>query len=141
MTCCVTFKVSGIRVIKGRQAKLGAFASVYNLASAIKYRGVSLAANCAINASQRSLNTTVSEALPSQLWLINGTPPSWAHHQFQYRLLQVRPVILGIAVGDRNGLGVGLRHIRPCEGKTGGVQTVERQRQSLPAGTRPARPR
>src|SRR6266446_5384137 len=51
--------------------------SRYNLASAIKYRGGSLASNCAINASQRSLNTTVSDALPSQLWLRNGTPPSW----------------------------------------------------------------
>ena len=76
-TCCVTFKVSGIRVIKGSRAKLEAFASVYNLASAIKYRGGSLALNCAIRASQRALNTTVSDALPSQLWLRNGTPPSW----------------------------------------------------------------
>src|SRR5712664_1849599 len=77
MSGWVTFKVSGIRVIKGSRAKLEAFASVYNLASAIKYRGGSLALNCAISASQRALNTTVSDAWPSQLWLRNGTPPSW----------------------------------------------------------------
>ena len=50
------------------------------------------------------------------------------HHQFQHRLLQVWPVIFGIAVGDGNSLGVCLRHIGPCEGKTGGVQTGERLR-------------
>src|SRR4030095_653688 len=77
MSCWVTFKVSGIRVIKGSRAKLDAFVSVYNLASALKYGGGALALNCAISAPQRALNTTVSDALPSQLWLRNGTPPSW----------------------------------------------------------------
>ena len=55
-------------------------------------------------------------------------PTILRHDQCQHRLLHIRPVILGRAVGDRHGLSVRLRHLRPCEGKTGGVQTVELQR-------------
>src|SRR5262245_23880860 len=49
------------------------------------------------------------------------------HHEFQHRLLQVGTVILGVAVGDANGVLVALRDILAGERKTGRIKMIEAQ--------------
>ena len=45
--------------------------------------------------------------------------------ELSHGLLQVWPMIFGIAVGDAHGLLIALRHIVAVEGKTGGIKIVE----------------
>src|SRR5215813_14253143 len=45
--------------------------------------------------------------------------------QFQDRLLQVRSVLSGVAVGDGNGWRIAFRHILPAARKAGRVEMIE----------------
>src|SRR5215475_2809464 len=78
--CVITWETSlsvlGRRVIKPSDWRLVALSSLYNLESATKYRGVGERWKVLIRAAARSWKIWVSEVLPSQLWLIKGTPPS-----------------------------------------------------------------
>jgi hypothetical protein len=47
------------------------------------------------------------------------------HHQFQNLLLQVRPVITGVAMGDGDGLLIALRDILAAQRKAGRVEMIE----------------
>jgi hypothetical protein len=47
------------------------------------------------------------------------------HEQFQHRLLQVRPVVFGIAMGDVNRLLVTLGYVVTTEGKASRVEMME----------------
>src|SRR4029434_12976 len=48
-------------------------------------------------------------------------------HQFQDRLLQVWPVISGVAVGDGNGLLIAVVDVRSVERKDDGVEMIKAQ--------------
>lgn len=47
------------------------------------------------------------------------------HQQCQHRLLQVRAVVFGVAVGDRNGVLIAVRDILASEREAGGVEMIE----------------
>jgi hypothetical protein len=51
--------------------------------------------------------------------------PVWRDHQCQDHLLQVRPVVLGGAVGDRHGVRIAVRDRRASEREAGGVEMME----------------
>src|SRR5882672_8190151 len=52
-------------------------------------------------------------------------PAVLGDHEFQHRLFQVRPMVFGVAMGDRNGLLIALGDIRAAERKTRGVEMVK----------------
>jgi len=51
-------------------------------------------------------------------------PAIWGHEQCHPHVLHVRPVIRGRPVGERTGLGLGLRLLHAREGNAGGSETV-----------------
>jgi hypothetical protein len=53
------------------------------------------------------------------------------HHQLQHSLLQIRPMIFGIAMGNGNGLLIALGDIGATEGKAGGVKMMKALRNAF----------
>ncbi len=67
--------------------------------------------------------------------------PVLRHHQFQHHLLQVRPVVFGVAVSDQQGVLIAVRDILASQRDAGGIEMIaalvdpcwrtDRQRQRL----------
>ena len=53
------------------------------------------------------------------------------HHQLQHCLLQIGPMVFGIAIGNGNGLLIALGDIVATEGKAGGVKMMKALRNAF----------